>query len=105
MTAQMLNNGMGYNIRVILERFFIMQSLEIFQISANDEFTFLYIKRSWSPEGVLKFVVFRNNVQQFKYFGKVSTHTPVTLHAIPLGVLKCPAKFASRKPILGRYGR
>ena len=36
------------------------------QIVAKDEFPFLDMKMSWSPEGDLNFVVFSNNGQQFK---------------------------------------
>ena len=50
------------------------------------------------PEGGLKVGVFSNKGQQLKYAGKVSTHTSVTLRAIPLGVLKCLAKLTSIKP-------
>ena len=55
------------------------------------------MKMSWSPEGDLKFGVFRKKVQQLKYFGKESTHTPGTPRAIPSGVLNRIAKLTSRK--------
>ena len=41
-----------------------------FQIVTNDEFSFLDMKTSWSPEGDLQFGVFRKKVQQLKYVGK-----------------------------------
>ena len=56
------------------------------------------MKMSWSPEGGLQFGVFRKKVQQLKYVGKESTHTPGTLRAIPSGVFNCLAKLTSRKP-------
>ena len=52
---------------------------------------------SWSPEVKLQFVVFRKKGHKLKYFGKESTHTPGTLHAIPSGVLNHLAKLTSRK--------
>ena len=55
------------------------------------------MKMSWSPEGDLKFGVFRKKVQQFKYVGKDSTHTPGTLRGIPSGVLNWLTKITSRK--------
>ena len=70
---------------------------EIFQIVTNDEFPFLDMKMSWSPEGDLKFGVFRENGQQLKYVGKESTHTPGTLSTIPSGVLNRLSKLTSRK--------
>ena len=68
------------------------------QIVTNDEFPFLDMKTSWSPEGDLQFGVSRKKGQQLKYVGKESTHTPRTLRAIPSGVLKRLAKLTSRKP-------
>ena len=59
---------------------------------------------SWSPEGDLQFIVFRKRVQQFKYVGKESTHTPGTIRAIPSGVLNRLAKLASRKPSIHSEG-
>ena len=53
---------------------------------------------SWSPEGDLKFGVFRKKGQQLKYVGKESTHTPGTLRAIPSGVFNPLAKLTSRRP-------
>ena len=55
------------------------------------------MKMSWSPEGDLKFGVFRKKVQQLKYVGKESTHTPGTPCAIPSGVLNRIAKLTSIK--------
>ena len=60
---------------------------ERFQILTNDKFPFLDMKMIWFPEEDLQFVVFRKKVEQLKYVGKESTHTPSTLCAIPLGVL------------------
>ena len=37
-------------------------------------------------------------VQQLKYVGRESNHTPSTLRAIPSGVFNCLAKLTSRKP-------
>ena len=68
------------------------------QIVTKDEFPFLDMKMSWSPEGDLQFGVFRKKGQKLKYVGKESTHTPVTLRAIPSGVFNCIAKLNSRKP-------
>ena len=58
-----------------------------FQIVTNDEFPFLDMKMSWSPEGDLQFGVFRKKGQKLKYIGQEITHTPGTLRAIPSGVL------------------
>ena len=68
------------------------------QIVTNDEFPFLDMKMSWSPEGDLRFGVFRKKGQQLKYVGKESNHTPGTLRAIPSGFLNRLSKFTSRKP-------
>ena len=57
------------------------------QIVTNDEFPFLEMKMSWSPEGDLQFGVFRKKVHQLKYVRQDITHTPGTLRAIPSGVL------------------
>ena len=62
------------------------------------------MKMSWSLEGDLEFGVFRKNVQQLKYFGKESTHTPGTLREIPSGVLNRLAKLTSRKPSIHSEG-
>ena len=40
------------------------------QIVTNDEFPFLDMKMSWSPEGDLKFGFLRKKGQQLKYVGK-----------------------------------
>ena len=40
------------------------------QIVAKDEFPFLVMKMSWSPEGDLQFGVFIKKGQQLKYVGK-----------------------------------
>ena len=40
------------------------------QVVAKDEFPFLDMKMSWSPEGGLQFGVFRKKGQQLKYVGK-----------------------------------
>ena len=45
------------------------------------------MKMSWSPEGDLQFWIFKNKGQKLKYARKESTHTPVTLCAIPWVVL------------------
>ena len=68
------------------------------QIVTNDEFHFLDMKMSWSPEGDLKFGVFRKKGQQLKCVGKDITYTPDTLRAIPSRVLNRLAKLTSRKP-------
>ena len=68
------------------------------QIVKNNEFPFLDIKMSWSPEGDLQFEVFREKVQKLKYVCKESTHTPGTLRAIPSRVLNRLAKLTSRNP-------
>ena len=64
----------------------------------NDEFPFLDMKMSWSLEGDLQFGVFRKTGQQLKKFGQESTHTPVTLRAIPSGVLNHLAKLTLINP-------
>ena len=66
------------------------------QIVTNDEFPILDMKMSWSPEGDLQFGVFRKKGQQLKNVRQESTHTPGTLHAIPLGVLNRLSKLTSR---------
>ena len=48
------------------------------QVVTNNEFPFLDMKMSWSPEGNLQFSVFREKGQQLKCVGKESTHTPGT---------------------------
>ena len=68
------------------------------QMMKNDKSHFLDMKMSWSQEGDLQFGVFRKKVQQLKYFGKESTHTPGTLRVIPSRVLNHLAKLTSRKP-------
>ena len=68
------------------------------QVVAKDEFPFLDMKMSWSPEGGLQFGVFRKKGQQLKYVGKESTHTPGTLRAILSRVFNRLAKLTSRKP-------
>ena len=68
------------------------------QIVTNNEFLFLDMKMSWSPEGALKLGVFSEKGKQLKYVRKESTHTPGTLLVIPLGVLNLLAKLTSRKP-------
>ena len=73
-------------------------------IVTNDEFPFLDMKMSWSPEGNLQFGVFRKNGQQLKYVGKESTHTPGTFHTIPSGVLNRLPKLTSRKPSIYSKG-
>ena len=40
------------------------------QIVTNNEFPFLDMKMSWSPEGVLQFGLFRKKGQQLKYVEK-----------------------------------
>ena len=74
------------------------------QIVTKDEFPFLDMKMRWTPEGELHFGVIRKAVQQLKYVGKKSTHTPGTLRAIPSGVLNRLAKLTSRKPSLHSEG-
>ena len=69
-----------------------------FKVVAKDEFPFLDMKMSWSPEWGLQFIVFIKKGQQLKYVGKESTHTPGTLRAIPSGVFNRLAKLTSRKP-------
>ena len=49
------------------------------QILTNEEFPFLDMKMSWSPEGDLQFSAFRKKGQQLKYVGKDITHTTGTL--------------------------
>ena len=50
------------------------------------------------PKGGLRFGVFSKKVQQINHVDKIITHTPDTLHAIPLGVLNCLEKLTLRKP-------
>ena len=68
------------------------------QIMTNDEFPFLDMKMSCSPEGDLQFGVFRKKGQQLNYIGQEITHTPSTLRGIPSGFLKCLAKLTSINP-------
>ena len=42
---------------------------EIVQIVTNNKLPFLDMKMSWSPEGDLKFSVFRQRGYQLKYIG------------------------------------
>ena len=56
------------------------------------------MKTSWSPEGYLQFVLFREKGQELKYIGKNSTHTPGKLRTIPSRVLKRLAKLTLRNP-------
>ena len=67
-------------------------------IQIGIESVMLDMKMSWSPEGDLQFGVFSKKVQQLKYVGEESTHTPGTLRAIPSGVLNRLAKLTSIKP-------
>ena len=62
---------------------------------ANNDFPFLEIKMSWSPEDGLQFKVFGKRVNKIKYVVKISTHTSRTLRKIPSGVLNFPAKLIS----------
>ena len=48
--------------------------------------------------------MFRKKGQQLKYVGKERTHTPGTLHTIPLGVLNRPSKITSIKPSIHYEG-
>ena len=57
------------------------------QILMNYKLPFLDMKMSWSPEGDLKFGVFKKKGQQLKYDRKEITHTPGNLLAISSGVL------------------
>ena len=70
----------------------------------NDEFPFLDMKMSWSPEGDLKLRVFREKGRQLKCVGKESNHTPGTIRAIPSGVMSRIAKLTSQKPSLHSEG-
>ena len=60
------------------------------QIVMNNEFPFLDMKKSWSPEGDLQFGVFRKKGQQLKYVGKETTHPPVILRTILIGSPELP---------------
>ena len=71
---------------------------ERIQFATNNEFPFLEMKMSCSPEGDLQFGVFMKKEHQLEYAGKETTHTPGTLRAIPSGVLNCLAKLTSIKP-------
>ena len=55
---------------------------------------------SWYPEGELQFGLFSKKVQQLKYVGQESTHTPGTLHEISSGVLNRLAKLTSRNTFI-----
>ena len=63
------------------------EKMNMAQISTADEFPFLYMNIIWSPTGYTGFRIFGGKGQKFKCVGNVSTHTPITLRAIPLGVL------------------
>ena len=77
---------------------------EIFQSVTDDEFPFLDMKISWSPQGDLQFNVFRNKVQKLKYVGKEITQTTGTLRAIPSEALNHLDKLTSRKPSVHSEG-
>ena len=62
------------------------------QISTANIFPLMYMNMSWYPEWGLQFGILIKKGQQLSYVGKGSTHTPGTLHAIPLGVLNYLAK-------------
>ena len=66
-----------------------------FKFVTNNKLPFLDMKRSWSPEGDLKFGVFRKNGHQFNYVDKGSIHTPSDLCSIPSRVLNHLAKITS----------
>ena len=57
------------------------------QIVKNNELAFLDMHMSCSPEGGLQFGLFKKKGHQLKYVGMGSTHTPITLRAIPSGDL------------------
>ena len=61
---------------------------------------FLRYEDELVPGGRSAIWIFRKKGQQLKYVGKESTHTPVTLRAIPSGVLNRLAKLTSRKPFI-----
>ena len=55
---------------------------EKFQISAADELPLLDMNMIWSPEGGMRFLIFRKRRQQLKLVGNKITNTPVILHTI-----------------------
>ena len=67
------------------------------QTVANDEFHLLDMKMSCYHEEGLKFRLSRKKGQKLKYASNENTHTPGTLHVIPLGVLNCLAKLTFTK--------
>ena len=69
------------------------------QIRTNDKFRFLEIKMSWSPDGDLKFGVFKKKGQKLKHVGMGNTHTPGTLCPISSGVLNRLAKLTFKKTL------
>ena len=77
---------------------FLSMKKDKVQIAANNEFPFLDMEMSWSPEVYSQFGVFRKKGQQLEYVGKGITHTPGTLRVIPSSVLNHLAKITSRKP-------
>ena len=70
----------------------------------NDKFPFLVMKTNCFPEGELYFGAFRKKGQQLKYVRKEITHTPVTLRAIPSGVLNRLVKLTPRKTSIHSEG-
>ena len=62
------------------------------------------MKTRWSPEGGLKFIVLMNKIQQLKYAGTISTHTPGTLRAILSGVLNRLCKNRLAKTLFNSEG-
>ena len=62
------------------------------------------MKMSWSQEGNLQVIMFREKEQQLKCVGEKITHTPSTIRAIPSGLLNRLAKLTSRTPSLHYEG-
>ena len=69
------------------------------QILTSNEFPFLDMKISRSPEGYLQFRLLKKKRQQLKYVGMGITHTPVTLRAIPSGFLNRLVKLTFAKTL------
>ena len=69
------------------------------QIVTNEKFPFLCMKMSWYLVGDLQFGLLSIKGHRLKYVGKVSIHTPGTLHAIPSILLNGLANSSQENPL------
>ena len=89
-TAEIWTNG---------EKSLPSANMDKVQILTSNEFPFLDMKISRSPEGYLQFRLLKKKRQQLKYVGMGITHTPVTLRAIPSEVLNRLVKLTFAKTL------